>query len=109
MEITLKDQSVIDIGKTVGDNVNSLTGGASTALVPAGGGAVAPAGGIATPMNPFDSMMVVLSDIRDGIYSLVDKLLCVLLVSKMGKFGGSVIMWSIVFSGIFFKTSREFP
>ena len=24
-------------------------------------------------MNPFDSMMVVLSDIRDGIYSLVDK------------------------------------
>ena len=73
MEITLKDQSVIDIGKTVGDNVNSLTGGASTALVPAGGGAVAPAGGIATPMNPFDSMMVVLSDIRDGIYSLVDK------------------------------------
>ena len=27
----------------------------------------------AMPMNPFDSMMVVLSDIRDGIYSLVDK------------------------------------
>ena len=24
-------------------------------------------------MNPFDSMMVVLSDIRDGIYSFVDK------------------------------------
>ena len=73
MELTLKDQSVIEIGKSVGDNVNSLAGGASTALVPAGGGAVAPAGGIATPMNPFDSMMMVLSDIRDGIYSLVDK------------------------------------
>ena len=74
MELTLKDQSVIEIGKSVGDNVNSLAGGASTALVPAGGGgAVAPAGGIATAMNPFDSMMVVLSDIRDGIYSLVDK------------------------------------
>ena len=73
MDIELKNQSVIEIGKAVGDNVNSLAGGASTALVPAGGGAVAPAGGIATPMNPFDSMMVVLSDIRDGIYSLVDK------------------------------------
>ena len=73
MDIELKNQSVIEIGKAVGDNVNSLAGGASTALVPAGGGAVAPAGGIATPMNPFDSMMMVLSDIRDGIYSLVDK------------------------------------
>ena len=74
MDIELKNQSVIEIGKAVCDNVNSLAGGASTALVPAGGGgAVAPAGGIATPMNPFDSMMVVLSDIRDGIYSLVDK------------------------------------
>jgi len=74
MDIELKNQSVIEIGKAVGDNVNSLAGGASTALVPAGGGgAVAPAAGIATPMNPFDSMMMVLSDIRDGIYSLVDK------------------------------------
>ena len=74
MELTLKDQSVVEIGQAVGNNVNSLAGGASTALVPAGGGgAVAPAGGIATAMNPFDSMMVVLSDIRDGIYSLVDK------------------------------------
>ena len=74
MELTLKDQSVVEIGQAVGNNVNSLAGGASTALVPAGGGgAVAPAGGIATAMNPFDSMMVVLGDIRDGIYSLVDK------------------------------------
>jgi len=74
MDIELKNQSVIEIGKAVGDNVNSLAGG-SRALVPAGGNAVSagPAAVVAEPMNPFDSMMAVLGDIRDGIYSLVDK------------------------------------
>ena len=72
MDIELKNQSVIEIGKAVGDNVNSMIP-QSRALVPAGGAVAAPAIAEATPMNPFDSMMVVLSDIRDGIYSLVDK------------------------------------
>lgn len=74
MDIELKNQSVIEIGKAVGDNVNSLAGG-SRALVPAGGNTVSagPAAVVAEPMNPFDSMMAVLGDIRDGIYSLVDK------------------------------------
>ena len=74
MDIELKNQSVIEIGKAVGDNVNSLAGG-SRALVPAGGNSVTagPAAVVAEPMNPFDSMMAVLGDIRDGIYSLVDK------------------------------------
>jgi len=72
-ELTLKDESVIEIGKAVGNNVDSLTGGSSTALVPAGGGGMVAPAVEAMPMNPFDSMMVVLSDIRDGIYTLVDK------------------------------------
>ena len=69
MDLTLKNESVIDIGKAVGDNVNSMIP-QSQALVPAG--ATAPAVE-PMPMNPFDNMMVVLQDIRDGIYSLVDK------------------------------------
>ena len=70
MDIELKNQSVIEIGKAVGDNVNTMIP-QSRELVPAGG-AVAPA--VETmPMNPFDSVMGVLSEIRDGIYSLVDK------------------------------------
>jgi len=69
MDLTLKNESVIDIGKAVGDNVNSMIP-KSQALVPAG--ATAPAVE-PMPMNPFDNMMVVLQDIRDGIYSLVDK------------------------------------
>ena len=69
MDIELKNQSVVEIGKAVGDNVNSMIP-QSQALVPAG--ATAPAVE-PMPMNPFDSMMVVLQDIRDGIYSLVDK------------------------------------
>jgi len=74
MELTLKDESVIEIGRAVGNNVNSLTGGGGTSLVPAGAGATAgPPAVVAQPMNPFDSMMTVLGDIRDGIYSLVDK------------------------------------
>ena len=74
MELTLKDQSVIEIGKAVGDNFNSLAGGGGTSLVPVGAGAKAgPPAVVAQPMNPFDSMMAVLGDIRDGIYSLVDK------------------------------------
>ena len=73
MELTLKDQSVIEIGKAVGDNFNSLAGG-GTSIVPAGAGATAgPPAVVAQPMNPFESMMTVLGDIRDGIYSLVDK------------------------------------
>ena len=71
-ELTLKDESVIEIGQAVGNNMNSLAGGAGTALVPAGGGGMAPMVE-PMPMNPFDSMMTVLSDIRDGVYSLVDK------------------------------------
>ena len=70
MDIELKNQSVIEIGKAVGDNVNSMIP-QSRALVPAG--ATAPTIAEAQPMNPFDSMMLVLGDIRDGIYSLVDK------------------------------------
>jgi len=74
MDIELKNQSVIEIGKAVGDNVNSLAGGGGGALVPATAGATAgPPAVVAEPMNPFDSMMAVLGDIRDGIYSLVDK------------------------------------
>jgi len=74
MELTLKDESVIEIGRAVGNNVNSLTGGGGTSLVPVGAGAKAgPPAVVAQPMNPFDSMMTVLGDIRDGIYSLVDK------------------------------------
>jgi hypothetical protein len=69
MDIELKNQSVVEIGKAVGDNVNSMIP-QSQALVPAG--ATAPAVE-PMPMNPFDSMMIVLSEIRDGIYSLVDK------------------------------------
>ena len=72
MELTLKDQQVQEIGKAVGDNVKSL-GGGGKALVPSGGNAVAPAATMAQPMNPFDSMMVVLEDIRSGIHTLVDK------------------------------------
>src|SRR6056300_993107 len=74
MELTLKDESVIEIGRAVGNNVNSLAGGGGTSLVPVGAGAKAgPPAVVAQPMNPFDSMMTVLGDIRDGIYSLVDK------------------------------------
>ena len=70
MDIELKNQSVVEIGKAVGDNVNTMIP-QSRELVPAGG-AVAPAVE-AMPMNPFDSMMAVLEDVRDGIYTLVDK------------------------------------
>jgi len=72
-ELTLKDQSVIEIGKEIGDRVGEFQS-AGTALVPAN--QMAPAGAVAAevqPMNPFESMMAVLSDIREGIYSLVDK------------------------------------
>ena len=69
MDIELKNQSVVEIGKAVGDNVNSMIP-QSQALLPAGATApdVEP-----MPMNPFDSMMVVLEDVRDGVYALVDK------------------------------------
>ena len=69
MDIELKNQSVVEIGKAVGDNVNSMIP-QSQALVPAG--ATAPAVE-PMPMNPFDSMMAVLEDVRDGVYALVDK------------------------------------
>jgi len=65
-EITLKDESVIEIGKAVGTQL-AISGGGGNNLT-----AAAPA--IATPMNPFESMMVVLEDIRDGIHQVVDKL-----------------------------------
>ena len=69
MDIELKNQSVVEIGKAVGDNVNSMIP-QSQALLPAGATApdVEP-----MPMNPFDSMMAVLEDVRDGVYALVDK------------------------------------
>ena len=58
-ELTLKDESVIDIGQAVGERVQSIaSAGTGNAVVPAGGAAVAPV----QPMNPFDSMMVVLED-----------------------------------------------
>ena len=65
-EITLKDESVIEIGKAVGTQL-AISGPGSNNLT-----AAAPA--IAQPMNPFESMMVVLEDIRDGIHQVVDKL-----------------------------------
>jgi len=74
MELTLKDQSVIEIGQSVGENVNSMIP-QSRALVPAGGGAVAPTIG-AGPMGPAETfylMASLLTEIRDGIFSLVDK------------------------------------
>ena len=64
-EITLKDESVIEIGKAVGTQLAISSGGGNSL---SGGGAVA-----AVPMNPFESMMVVLEDIRNGIHTLVDK------------------------------------
>ena len=64
-EITLKDESVIEIGKAVGTQL-AISGGGGNNLT-----AAAPA--IATPMNPFESMMVVLEDIRDGIHLIADK------------------------------------
>ena len=74
MELSLKDESVIEIGRAVGNNVNSLAGGGGSSLVPVGAGATAgPPAVVAQPMNPFDSMMTVLGDSIDGIYSLVDK------------------------------------
>ena len=72
MDIELKNQSVVEIGKAVGDNVNSMIP-QSQALVPAGGGNVPTNMVDPMPMNPFDSMMAVLEDVRDGIYALVDK------------------------------------
>lgn len=73
MELTLKDQSVIEIGQEIGDRVGQFKE-AGTSLVPAN--QMAPAGAVAAevqPMNPFESMMMVLQDIRDGIYNLVDR------------------------------------
>ena len=64
-EISLKNESVIEIGKAVGTQL-AISGGSSKSL---SGGNVA----VANPMNPFESMMVVLEDIRDGIHALVDK------------------------------------
>ena len=63
-EITLKDESVIEIGKAVGTQVATISGG---------GKALSGGGAVAQPMNPFESMMVVLEDIRNGIHTLVDK------------------------------------
>jgi hypothetical protein len=65
-EIALKNESVIEIGKAVG-----------TQLAVSGGGGKSLSGGnvsVAQPMNPFESMMVVLEDIRDGIHQVVDRL-----------------------------------
>ena len=64
-EISLKNESVIEIGRAVGTQL-AISGGSSKSLT---GGNVA----VAQPMNPFESMMVVLEDIRNGIHSLVDK------------------------------------
>jgi hypothetical protein len=65
-ELTLKDKSVVEIGKAVGTQVATISGG---------GKQVGPDGGaVAQPMNPFESMMVVLEDIRDGIHQVVDRL-----------------------------------
>ena len=75
MDIELKNQSVVEIGKAVGDNVNSMIP-QSRMLPQMGGGQVAAIGSAIaepTPMNPFDSMMAVLEDVRDGVYALVDK------------------------------------
>jgi len=63
-EITLKNESVIEIGRAVGTQVATISGG---------GKALSTGGAVASPMNPFESMMVVLEGIRDGIHALVDK------------------------------------
>jgi len=63
-EITLKNESVIEIGRAVGTQVATISGGGKSL---SGGGAVA------QPMNPFESMMVVLEDIRNGIHLIADK------------------------------------
>ena len=63
-EITLKNESVIEIGKSVGTQVATISGG---------GKALSGGGAVAQPMNPFESMMVVLEDIRDGIHLIADK------------------------------------
>ena len=64
-EISLKNESVIEIGRAVGTQVATISGGGKSLA----GGNVA----VAQPMNPFESMMVVLEDIRNGIHTLVDK------------------------------------
>ena len=63
-EITLKNESVIEIGRAVGTQVATISGG---------GKALSTGGAVASPMNPFESMMVVLQDIRDGIHVIADK------------------------------------
>ena len=63
-EITLKNESVIEIGRAVGTQVATISGG---------GKALSGGGAVAQPMNPFESMMVVLEDIRDGIRLIADK------------------------------------
>jgi len=65
-EIALKNESVIEIGKAVGTQL-AVSGGGGKSL---SGGNVA----VAQPMNPFESMMIVLEDIRNGIHQVVDRL-----------------------------------
>jgi len=64
-EIALKNESVIEIGKAVGTQL-AVSGAPGKSLA---GGSVSP-----VPMNPFESMMIVLEDIRDGIHQVVDRL-----------------------------------
>ena len=70
MDIELKNQSVVEIGKAVGDNVNTMIPQSRTFSAGWWSCSTCCRG---NAYESFDSMMVVLSDIRDGIYSLVDK------------------------------------
>jgi hypothetical protein len=71
LQLSLKDESVKDIGQAIGNNANAMIP-QSRALGPSLPDRALP-GGDVQALNPFDSMMFVLEDIRDGIYSLVDK------------------------------------
>lgn len=60
-ELTLKDESVVKIGEVISSNVRGL-------LPPP-----KEEGAVARVMTPFESMIGVLEDIRDGIHKLVDR------------------------------------
>ena len=60
-EIVLKNESVVEIGEVISSKVQQLLPAPSNT------------GGGAGPMTPFESMLTVLQDIRDGIHGLVDK------------------------------------
>ena len=79
-ELTLKDESVIQIGESVSKGFNDLVNSGKSILInPAGQPLTSSASDIAEPTSDFigprmpeNSMMSVLESIRDGIQSLVE-------------------------------------